>query len=139
MNMRNLALGAAAAISLASVAQAGVIVGPVSAVIDAGGPGSGSISNTHDQSGLSAGYTSGVTDFATYIGSGPTHTTTFSGFEWFSSFGTSSATVTYDLGSVMSITKLAVYCGSAEGNDPAFKQTAVELARTMAAACFTIG
>ncbi|MES2904425.1 MAG: TIGR00730 family Rossman fold protein [Pseudomonadota bacterium] len=34
----------------------------------------------------------------------------------------------------MSITKLAVYCGSAEGNDPAFAQAAVELARTMAAA-----
>jgi uncharacterized protein (TIGR00730 family) len=34
----------------------------------------------------------------------------------------------------MKITKLAVYCGSAEGNDPAFTQAAVDLARTMAAA-----
>ncbi|MEO7411578.1 MAG: TIGR00730 family Rossman fold protein, partial [Sphingomicrobium sp.] len=30
--------------------------------------------------------------------------------------------------------KLAVYCGSADGNDPAFAQAAVDLARTMAAA-----
>ena len=34
----------------------------------------------------------------------------------------------------MSSTKLAVYCGSADGNDPAFAEAAVNLARTMAAA-----
>ena len=34
----------------------------------------------------------------------------------------------------MTIGRLAVYCGSAEGNDPAFRDAAVDLARTMAAA-----
>lgn len=115
MNFRKVALGAALAVSTATMAHAGVIIAPVAATIDAGGPGSGSISNTFDQSGLSIGYTAGVTDFDTYIASGPTHTLTFGGYEWFSNYGTTSATVTYDFGALVTISALALWNEESSG------------------------
>ncbi|MFZ5511217.1 MAG: PEP-CTERM sorting domain-containing protein [Pseudomonadota bacterium] len=96
-------------------ASAGVIQSPVSAVINSGGPGFGSINDTLDQSGLSAGFTSGVTDFATYLATNPTHTPIFAGFEWFSNFGTTSASVTYNLGSVVTISQLALWNEESSG------------------------
>jgi len=115
MNIRKAALGAALAVSTATMAHAGVIIAPVAATIDAGGPGSGSIGNTFDQSGLSIGYTAGVTDFDTYIASGPTHTLTFGGYEWFSNYGTTSATVTYDFGALVTISALALWNEESSG------------------------
>jgi hypothetical protein len=94
---------------------AGPIISATSAVINSGGPGSGSITNTIDQSGLSSGYVSGVTDFDTYLASNPTHTVTFSGYEWFSQYGTSSAIVTYDLGSLKTIDALALWNEESSG------------------------
>lgn len=108
-----------AAIALSAVAgsaaAAGQIIAPVSAVIDASGPGFGSISNTIDQSGLSAGYVSGVTMFNPYIASGPRHTTAFPGFEWFSNSGTTTAQVTYDFGSMVTIDALALWNEESSG------------------------
>ena len=94
---------------------AGVIQSPVDAVINSGGPGFGSILNTIDQSGLSTGFTSGVTDFDSYTASGPEHTVTFSGFEWFSNSGITSASVTYDMGAAVSIGGLALWNEDAAG------------------------
>ena len=88
---------------LASGAQAGPITCAVGGTINAGGPGFGTLTETFDQSGLDVGYTCGVTDFDTYIASGPVHTDIFAGFEWFSEQGSNSASVTYDLGSVQGI------------------------------------
>lgn len=90
-------------------ASATTIVGATGAVINVGGPGFGNIADTYNQNGLSTNYTSGVTDFDAYIASNPTHTILFSGYEWFSNFGTNSATVTYDLGSVFNLSKLALW------------------------------
>jgi hypothetical protein len=96
-------------------AHAQFIVSPVDAVINSGGPGFGQISHTFDQSGLSHNYVSGVTNFDAYMAVNPMHSMVFAGNEWFSNSGTSSAVVTYDLGSVMSIWRLALWNEDAAG------------------------
>lgn len=99
----------------ATPVAANVIVAPVSAVIDAGGPGFGNIADTFNQNGLSTNYVSGVTDFDTYLALNPTHSFIFSGFEWFSNQGTTSATVTYDLGGPITIDRLALWNEESSG------------------------
>jgi hypothetical protein len=64
------------------------------------------VQNAFNGSGLTPGFTSGVTDFATYIGGNPLHTTLFSGFEWFSQ---QNGFVDLDMGSVLNITRLAIW------------------------------
>ncbi len=108
-------LATALAFGLVQSAAAGVIIAPTSAVIDAGGPGFGSISHTFDQSGLSSGYTAGVTDFDAYLATNPTHTIAFFGFEWFSNSGTTSATVTYNFGGLVTIDRLALWNEESSG------------------------
>ncbi len=89
-------------------AVAAAILSPTNATVTSGGPGSGSIGNTLDQAGLSSGFASGVTDFDAYLATNPSHTFIFFGFEWFSSSGTS-ASVTYDLGSLYLVDRLALW------------------------------
>jgi hypothetical protein len=60
-------------------------------------------------------YTSGVTNFDAYIATNPLHTSTFAGFEWFGNAGTTTATVTYDLGSVRSFDRLALWNEESSG------------------------
>ena len=96
-------------------ASAGTIISATSATINAGGPGFGSIADTYNQNGLSANYVSGVTDFATYMASGVTHTTVFAGNEWYSTNGNSSASVTYDLGAALNVTGMALWNEDAAG------------------------
>ena len=82
--------GVVASPALASTA---VMVQPKDAVIISGGPGFGSIVDTYNQSGLSAGYIDEVTSVHPYA---PTlHTPIFSGFEWFGASGTTTAEVSY--------------------------------------------
>lgn len=109
------AFGLALAALPPCAASAGVITSPVSGVINSGGPGFGPLSNTFDQSGLSAGFTSGVTDFDTYLATNPTHNLGFEGQEWFSNEGTSSASVTYDMGAVVAISRLALWNEESSG------------------------
>lgn len=99
----------------ATSASAAVILSPVSAVINAGGPGFGSITNTLDQSGLTSNFVSGVTDFDAYLATNPTHTWIFAGFEWFSNQGTNSASVTYDLGAVYDVGGIALWNEESSG------------------------
>lgn len=106
---------ALALITGASAAQGQVIVSAVGGVINSGGPGFGTLTETYNQAGLSAGYTSGVTNFASYIAGNPTHTTTFAGYEWFSNNPTTSASVTYNLGAVKQISKLALWNEESSG------------------------
>lgn len=109
------AVGVLAGTALSVSAANATIISAASAVINSGGPGFGSINDTFNQNGLSAGYMSGVTDFDAYIASGPTHTTIFSGFEWFSNEGTSSASVTYDLGGAVTIDRIALWNEESSG------------------------
>lgn len=107
--MKKYLLGSISALMLMTSvsASAATIISAQSAVVNSGGPGFGSIANTHNKSGLSSTYTSGVTDFDTYIASNPIHNFVFSGNEWFSSGLT--AQVTYDLGSIFGIDRLALW------------------------------
>jgi hypothetical protein len=93
----------------------GLIFSPVDGVINDGGPGFGSLADTYNQNGLSSKFISGVTDFDAYLALRPLHTDIFSGYEWFSNSGTQSATVTYDLGSVKSIDRLALWNEESSG------------------------
>jgi hypothetical protein len=70
------------------------------------------ISFTIDQSGLSAGFTSGVTDFATYMAGSPTHTfdsATPPNSAWFSASGTPTGNIEYDLGQMLNIRQLVLW------------------------------
>lgn len=106
-----LLLATAAPLLVPSQANA-VIVGATGAVIDSGGSGYGSIDDTFNQNGLQSLYVSGVTDFNAFTSS-VLHTALFSGYEWFSS-GTT-AQVTYDLGSLTSINKMAIWNEESSG------------------------
>lgn len=110
------AMAVAASLAFAPSAQAqDVIISPVDGVIDVGGPGAGLLSHTFDQSGLTSGFTSGSTLFDAYLSGGPEHTAIFSGFEWFSASGSSTAQVTYDLGAVKSVGRLALWNEESSG------------------------
>lgn len=93
----------------------GLIFSPVSGAIDNGGPGYGSLADTYNQNGLASKFVSGVTDFDSYLSLNLAHTYAYAGNEWFSNFGTQSATVTYDLGSIKSIDRLALWNEDASG------------------------
>ncbi|MFN6354434.1 MAG: coagulation factor 5/8 type domain-containing protein [Cyanobacteriota bacterium] len=92
-----------------------VILSPVSATASTTTPGGYEIGNTIDQSGLSAGFTSGVTSFNTYIAGNPTHTTVAANFEWFGASSTNSAVVDYDLGAIYQIDKMALWNEESSG------------------------
>lgn len=112
---KSIILGSSLMVAFTGVANAGAILSAVGGTINSSGPGFGSLQDTYDQSGLLSGYTSGVTDFDTYIGTNPLHTSTFSGNEWFSNSGSTTASVTYDLGGVYSIDALALWNEEAAG------------------------
>jgi hypothetical protein len=96
-------------IGLSSAAHAGAIFSATSAAINAGGPGFGTLAETFNQNGLLTGYTAGVTDFDTYIAGNPIHSLVFANNEWFSNQGSTSASVTYDLGSSRTFDALALW------------------------------
>jgi len=98
-----------------ATAAPGAIFSATGATINAGGPGFGSINDTFNHNGLLSGYTSDVTNFNAYIATNPLHTSTFAGFEWFGNSGTTTATVTYDLGSVRSFDRLALWNEESSG------------------------
>jgi hypothetical protein len=77
-----------------------------------------------DQSGLSSGYTAGVTDFATYTASGVTHATSEGGggVTWLSNgIPTFPFVLDFDFGSGLNILSLALWNGTA-GNDAAISR-----------------
>jgi hypothetical protein len=106
---------AAASLLVGAPAVAQAIIAPTSAVINSGGPGDGDINDTFNQVGLNIGYTSGVTNFDSYVATNPIHSVTFSPGEWFSNNGSTSATVTYDFGSSVGIDRLALWNEEASG------------------------
>lgn len=108
-------IGTSVDMAQALLAASGTIISPIGATIDDGGPGFGSINDTLNQQGLTSGFTSGVTNFDAYLGTTPRHTMLFFGFEWFSNFATTGATVTYDLGSVVAIDRLALWNEESSG------------------------
>lgn len=81
--------------------------------------------NTINQSGLSTSYVSGVTDFDSYIAANPTHSFNFIG-EWFSGVNTLTATLTFDLGSVMGIDGVALWVEEAAGFGTAILSSSID-------------
>jgi len=92
-----------------ATAQAATIVGAISATATSEFGGDFDIGNTIDQSGLSIGFTSGVTDFDTYIGLNPIHTFVAIDNEWFTALNVLAATIVYDLGAIFSIDRIAIW------------------------------
>ena len=89
-------------------AFAGVIISPESATATSVEmPDISVIENAIDQSGLSTGFTSGVTDFDTYIDSNPTHNHSNANSYWGATFDT--PTMTFDLGNEFTIDALALW------------------------------
>ncbi len=74
----------------------------------------GALDHIRNQSGLSAGYTSLVTNFDTYVGSGPT-TQSLSPVDNFMSFLTSSGNVDFNLGGTFTIESFALWNGGQSG------------------------
>ena len=56
-----------------------------------------------------------MTNFNSYIGTNPTHTLTFFGNEWFSNSDTTSASVTYNFGSLVGVDALALWNEESSG------------------------
>jgi hypothetical protein len=83
-------------------ASAGLIVGPISATTNMGGS---PLIHAIDQSGLSAEYVSGVTDFNTFVAT-TTHTSN-PGTDWVSN--NTSGNAVFDLGAVLLIDRAAVW------------------------------
>lgn len=107
----SLMLGGSLAIaSAANIATAAVILSPVAVVntVPEYFAGCCAIQRTIDQSGLSAGFTSGATDFDTYMGTNPVHSINFN-LEWFAPGGTFVQTIDYDLGATYLVDRAAVW------------------------------
>ena len=100
-------------LALTGAASAATIVSAVSATAtdDVGN----TIGRTIDQSGLNVNYISGVTDFDAYMALNPIHSLIFVGNEWFTNSNVVSATLVFDLGSVMAIDRLALWNEDAAG------------------------
>ena len=73
--------------------------------------------NLINQSGLSSGYTSGVTDFDTYIASSPTHNGNLTGSIWFSTQGNRTGDLEFDLGSILTIQSMALWNRGSDASD----------------------
>jgi hypothetical protein len=102
-------------LGLASATHADTIVGAVSATASSDAGSGFGIGNTINQSGLSIGYVSGVTDFDVYLATNPLHTIVAANNEWFTAFGVTSATVTYNLGSILNIDRIALWNEESSG------------------------
>lgn len=86
----------------AAASQAGVILAPNSVQSNVPSRSGTSLVSIIDASGLSSGYTSGVTDFDTYIASGPTHDNLLT-TSWGTATGTTAAQLIFNLGPALSI------------------------------------
>jgi Sad1 / UNC-like C-terminal len=93
----------------AATASAGVVISPVGITANTMGTGGGSAALLFDQSGLSAAFTSGVTDFATYVGGAPTHSVNGGSNAWASNVGPALGYLSFDLGNVVSIENFVLW------------------------------
>lgn len=96
---------------LSAPTEAGVIIAPVSAVGPSDCAGCGP-TNVIDQSGLSTGYTSGVTDFDAYMATNPTHNNSL-GFNIWTNKGP--ASILFGFGSSVTIETMALWNRSSVG------------------------
>ena len=93
--------------AVAASAHAAVIVSPTAITADTTFPGY-DVNDLINQSGLTAGFVSGVTDFDTYMAGAPGHSWALEG-EWFSTFNQPGAVLEMDLGAVFRLLSLALW------------------------------
>lgn len=110
------ALGALT-LGLPALSQAAVVIAPVDAVVEVGGEAGSDfgVFNLIDQSGLTEGYDSGLTDFDEFLAADPYHSASGAGREWFSAAGQTFARITFDLGGLFSLSHLALWNEEAGG------------------------
>ena len=108
MHKNGTALIISVGLSLGAPAAAATMLSATGAVVNAGGTALGSIMSTINQSGLSSNYISGITDFDAYFAGAPTHNNDPAS-EWRSDLGEFQATVTFDLGTVRTIDRFALW------------------------------
>lgn len=112
--MNKKAIGALALVASAGFAHAGVILAPgtvVSNTLGQYGNGFPPISAMLNQSGLSANYVNGVTDFGTFTSSGVTHSGGDSN-SWLSSESVFSGSIVFDLGASYNVTRFVMWNGA---------------------------
>ena len=90
-------------------ANAGVIIGATGISSNSMGTGGGSTTNIINQSGLSTGYTSGVTDFDSYVA---THPTNNAGNAWAGLGGPVLGSMVFDLGDIFNVESFALWTQS---------------------------
>lgn len=89
---------------------ASVIVSPINIINNSLGEFPGySDDRMIDQSGLSTGFTSGVTDFDTYISTNPTHLSTNSSRSYASPISVTSGVIDFDLGSIFTVNDFVMW------------------------------
>ncbi|MEO0416922.1 MAG: PEP-CTERM sorting domain-containing protein, partial [Verrucomicrobiota bacterium] len=93
------------ALGAVTQAEAAVIIQPQSASTDLGVRDSFVIDNAINQSGLSVGYISGVTDFDAYLAGDPEHA---AGESWIAA-DPAPGSITFDLGSVFNLDGMAMW------------------------------
>lgn len=91
--------------------EAATIVSPVGVTASNSFPSAefGTAANLINHGGLFTNFTSGVTDFDSYMAGNPQHTIISNGAEWFTDFNQPGAILTFDLGSVMTIDRVALW------------------------------
>ncbi len=114
MNLKNQILGALLILfTMTDHVLGDVITSPISVIANTAGQLGGSgPGNLIDQSGLSAGFVSGVTDFDTYIGSSPTHSRNSSAGAWVGGVFVFDGHIDFDLGSSQLIEQIALWNGT---------------------------
>jgi hypothetical protein len=93
----------------APAARADVILDPATASTNMGTSPLFSPDNVRNQSGLSTPYTSGVTDFAAYIASNPTHNSNLFANGWGSQNRTTTGNFDFGLGGTFTIDSFALW------------------------------
>ncbi|PYM96189.1 MAG: coagulation factor 5/8 type domain-containing protein [Candidatus Rokuibacteriota bacterium] len=89
--------------------QASVITSPTGATASSTFSADYGIVHTIDESGLTVLFVSGSTNFDAYLAGNPLHTQVALNNEWFTALGTTQATVTYDLGRLSTVDRLALW------------------------------
>jgi hypothetical protein len=125
---------AVACLCVSVSANAGSILSPTAIINNDFGPGSTVAQeqqNMLNQSGLSAVFTSGVTDFATYVAGNPTHACTYCAGHYLSDNPILPGNIDFDLGSLVDIEQFGLW------NTPSRGVTSIEI-YTSSVADFTV-
>jgi hypothetical protein len=99
---------------VSSIATASVILSPTAVVGNTMGTGvnGGSTTNIINQSGLSSGFVSGVTNFSAYLATNPIHDTNNEDSAWAGENDTLLGDLDFDLGGIFFLSSLALWSQS---------------------------